>query len=326
VIELQSDELIFAFPELLEQLRGKVRAWVDERLDSATHDERNLLPSSREEVHRTFAECLPRISGSVAFQRALRLPDTGKDYAMPLSLGRFPLYPVDAFASVPESWRQRGGIMLPLHKTEAAWLNFSADYPMAMRIGGGGRCAVSGEPWKAGFRSSPQNFVVLGTQPWLDGFHVSATEVRQFVAQPQGQGVLSAHALSGEERWGGLQLAACPLQPEEFWRQSLRDMLHQRWDELMTPVAFRPLRHIPVIGGVAEWTTRTETKRRLKILEDPYGVEKWTPPAPAAASRTSAWRKTGSGSPASARPSCRRRWRKRRTDALGSTKLWSVRP
>ena len=275
MIELQSDELIFAFPELLDQLRAKVRVWVDDRLESATNDEKNLLPSSREEVHRTFAECLPRVSSAVSFQRTLRLPDTGKDYAVPLGRGRFPLYPVDVFAGVPESWRQRGGIMMPLHKTEAVWLSFYADYPMALRIGGGGRCAVTGEPWVPGLVATPQNYVILGSQPWLDGFHVGPVEVRQFVAQPQGQGLLSAHALSGEERWGGLQLQACPLQPEEFWRQVLRDALGQRWDELMTPVAFRPLRQMAASDGAAEWTMKTNGKLRLKILEDPYGLPKW---------------------------------------------------
>ena len=110
MIELQSDELIFAFP-----------------LESATTDEKNLLPSSREEIHRAFAICLPRISAAVSFQRTLRLPDTGQDYPMPLGLGRFSLYPVDDFRGVPAAWQQRGGVMLPLYPTEALWLGFYSD-------------------------------------------------------------------------------------------------------------------------------------------------------------------------------------------------------
>lgn len=275
MIELQSDELIFSFPELLAQLRGRVRAWVDDRLQSATNEEKDMLPSAREEVHRTFAACLPRMTAAVSFQRTLRLPDNGKDYPTPLGLGRFPLYPVDDFPGVPEAWQQRGGIMLPLHKTEALWLNFYADYPMALRIGTGGYCAVSGAAWAAALLPEPQNYLVLGSQPWLDGFHDGPEIVRQFTARPEGQGLHSPHALSGEDRWGGLQLQSVPLRPEEFWRQSLKAALHTRWDELMTPVRHRPLQSAVMSGGAPEWTTRVGGKIRLRIVPDPYGIPAW---------------------------------------------------
>ena len=275
MIELQSDELIFAFPELLEQLRDRVRLWVDERLESATNDEKNLLPSSREEIHRAFAACLPRISAAVSFQRTLRIPENGKEYPLPLGLGRFSLYPVDDFNGVPEAWKQRGGVMLPLHPTEALWLSFYADYPMALRIGSGGSCAVSGEAWAPTLHAAPQNYVVLGCQPWLDGFHAGPEIVRQFVAKPLVQGLLGVHALSGEERWGGLQLQAVPLRAEEFWKQSLRAKLNARWDELMTPIRFRATPQSSDTGHGLEWTEKVSGKIRLKIMDDPYGVPLW---------------------------------------------------
>ena len=277
MIELQSDELIFAFPELLEQLRARIRAWVDERLESATTDEKNLLPSSREEIHRAFAICLPRISAAVSFQRTLRLPDTGQDYPMPLGLGRFSLYPVDDFRGVPAAWQQRGGVMLPLYPTEALWLGFYSDYPMALRIGAGGHCAVSGAPWTSGLSAAPQNYLVLGTQPWLDGFHAGPEIVRQFVAKPLGQGLLGVHALSPEERWGGLQLQAVPIRAEEFWRQSLKATVSYRWNELMTPIRHRGTPPLPDGGAPPEWTVKVGGKIRLKIMEDPYGLPAWDP-------------------------------------------------
>ena len=273
VIELQSDELIFSFPQLLGQLRKNVRAWVDERLESATNEEKNKLPSSREEVHRLFAACIPKVSATVSFQRTLRLPEHGIHYPMPLGLGKFPVYPVDDFSGIPEAWRQRGGVMLPMHPTEALWLGFFSDYPMALRLGSGGKCAVAGEPWAPALQPAPQNYVVLGSQPWFDGFHAGPDIVRQFIAKPAGQGLLGVHALSGEERWGGLQLQAVPLRGDEFWRQVLKEKLTTRWDELMTPIRHRILQ--AGLGAQPEWTIKTAGKIRLKIMEDPFGLQAW---------------------------------------------------
>ncbi len=240
MIELQSDELIFGFPQLLERLRKDVRGWVDERLESATTDEKNKLPSSREEVHRLFAACLPRISGTVSFQRTLRMPENGKHYPMPLGLGKFSVYPVDDFSGVPEAWRQRGGVMMPLHGTEAVWLAFYSDYPMAFRIGSGGQCAVSGEPW-ATMRCARHHKTLSCWAP-SRGSTVSTparTLSASLLRSRLGQGLLGVHALSGEERWGGLQLQAVPMRPEEFWRQVLKERLNNRWYELMTPIHHR---------------------------------------------------------------------------------------
>jgi len=275
VIELQSDELIFAFPELREQLRVRVRGWVDERLDSATIEEKNMLPSSREEIHRTFAACLPKISASVSFHRSLRMPENGKDYPMPLGLGRFSVYPVDDFSGVPDAWQLRGGIMMPMHPSEALWLGFHGDYPMALRIGTGGKCAVSGETWAPMLQPTPQNYVVLGAQPWLDGFHAGPEIVRQFVGKPLCQGLLGVHALSGEERWGGLQLQAVPLSVAEFWRQILKEKLNRRWDELMTPIRHRIKQPPQDASSDPGWTVRSGGKIRLKVMADHYGITAW---------------------------------------------------
>jgi len=77
--------------------------------------------------------------------------------------------------------------MLPMHQTEALWLNFSSTYPMALKVGAGQICAVSGERWSALLSQRPQNHVVLPEQPWLDGFRVTDSVIRQFVAVPLGK-------------------------------------------------------------------------------------------------------------------------------------------
>jgi hypothetical protein len=116
---------------------------------------------------------------AVSFQRTLRVPDDGHDYPLPAGLGRFPLEHVDDHAArVPETWRRHGGVMLPMHRVEALWINFEAHgYPMAVKVAAGMVNAVDGQPWSArltrgAHRSSRQNYLVLPEQPWLDGFNV----------------------------------------------------------------------------------------------------------------------------------------------------------
>ena len=91
----------------------------------------------------------------VEFERTLRIPDDGHDYPLPAGLGSFPLRHTDDFAeNVPESWLQRGGVMLPMYQSEALWLNlmdfmdFNSNYPFAVKVAAGKNNAVTGDPWK----------------------------------------------------------------------------------------------------------------------------------------------------------------------------------
>ena len=107
MIELKSDGLVFSFPE----------------------------------VHK-----LARIE--VGFQRTLRIPDDDKKYPLPPGLGRFPLRHVDDFAQrVPDTWLERGGVMLPMYQSEALWVNFSGHYPFAVKVAAGKINAVTGDEW-----------------------------------------------------------------------------------------------------------------------------------------------------------------------------------
>ncbi len=112
-------------------------------------------------------------------------------------LGRFPIRHVDDFArQVPTEWLKRGGVVLPMYQSEAMWLLFDSDsieercaeYPFAVKIAAGKRCAVSGEAWREGLQRDPQDYLVIPKQPWLDGFVVEKGIIRQFVAMPLGSG------------------------------------------------------------------------------------------------------------------------------------------
>ncbi|MFC8045988.1 hypothetical protein [Nocardia sp. NPDC057353] len=147
----------------------------------------------------------------VTFVRTLRLPEEGT-YPLPPGLGPFPLRRVaDYPETVPAEWRERGGVMLPVYQREAMWLRFSAAAPAALQVGVGKVCAVSGKPWSDALVRTPQNYLALPRQPWLDGINSGRGTVRQFVAVPLGLGATVEGQLTGSEQWGGVQLAVHPL-------------------------------------------------------------------------------------------------------------------
>ncbi|MFE9835610.1 hypothetical protein ACFYP4_10775 [Streptomyces sp. NPDC005551] len=161
----------------------------------------------------------------VRFMRTLRLPETGT-HALPPGLGEFPVRRVEDYAdSVPEAWRARGGVMLPVCLREAMWLSFGGSQePAALQVGVGKVCAISGTPWSTRLSRDPQNYVVLPRQPWLDGINSGRGTVRQFVAVPLGLGATVEGQVTGEEVWGGIQLQSFPLNARRLaeWREEQR--------------------------------------------------------------------------------------------------------
>ncbi|MFJ8487385.1 hypothetical protein ACIRBZ_03220 [Streptomyces sp. NPDC094038] len=168
-----------------------------------------------------------RLPGGVAvrFVRTLRLPETGT-HPLPPGLGEFPLRRVSDFPdTVPEEWRARGGVMLPVYLREAMWLSFAGTTePAALQVGVGKVCAVSGEPWRDRLSRRPQNYLVLPRQPWLDGINSGKGTVSQFVAVPLGLGATVEGQVTGEEVWGGVQLQSFTLGegPLAEWRRQER--------------------------------------------------------------------------------------------------------
>ncbi|MGX1563547.1 hypothetical protein, partial [Streptomyces sp. NPDC055509] len=162
---------------------------------------------------------------TVRFIRTLRLPETGT-HPLPPGLGEFPVRRVADYEDrVPEAWRARGGVMLPVYLREAMWLSFAGtSEPAALQVGVGKVCAVSGRPWSDRPARDPQNYVVLPRQPWLDGINSGTGTVRQFVAVPLGLGATVEGQVTGEEVWGGVQLQSFPLNDRELalWRAEER--------------------------------------------------------------------------------------------------------
>ncbi|MBT2416784.1 hypothetical protein J7F01_09705 [Streptomyces sp. ISL-22] len=168
-----------------------------------------------------------RLPGGVAvrFIRTLRLPESGT-HPLPPGLGEFPVRRVaDHADTVPEAWRARGGVMLPVYLREAMWLSFGGTTePAALQVGVGKVCAVSGKPWSDRLSGKPQNYVVLPRQPWLDGINSGKGTVRQFVAVPLGLGATVEGQVTGEEVWGGVQLQSFALKEPQLarWREEER--------------------------------------------------------------------------------------------------------
>ncbi|MFF3290425.1 hypothetical protein [Streptomyces sp. NPDC003023] len=161
----------------------------------------------------------------VSFIRTLRLPETGT-HPLPPGLGEFPVRRVeDHLDTVPPQMRERGGVMLPVYLREAMWLSFAGSgEPAALQVGVGKVCAVSGEPWRGTLTRTPQNYVVLPRQPWLDGINSGKGTVRQFVAVPLGMGATVEGQVTGEESWGGVQLQTFGLSAAalDAWREQER--------------------------------------------------------------------------------------------------------
>ncbi len=180
---------------------------------------------------------------SIDFQRTLRVPDDGRDHPPPPGLGRFPLRHLDDFAGhLPEAWRERGGVIAPVHQAEALWIRFEAKYPFAVKVATGKTCAITGNPWMDSLNRDPQDYAVLPEQRRLHGYCVEEGTVRQFVAMPLGTGFTAEEQLTGAAIHGGLQLAAYPMRAARYeemkeseasrtYRPSTEEVLFQRLHE-----------------------------------------------------------------------------------------------
>ncbi len=227
--------------------------------------EDNRLNFRFPEVHEA-AHC------AITFMRTLRIPDDDKAYPLPPGLGYFPLRHLDDYAPrIPEHWLPRGGVIMPMHQSEAMWVNFEgggwgADYPCAVKIATGKTCAITGEPWSEGLSDSPQNYVVLSEQPWLDGYCVEKGVIRQFVAMPLGAGYSVEEQITGKAEHGGLQIAAYPIKAEQY------ESLPKHWrSAAMGSVEFGSA------GGIvaADMGLAPGGRMRQEIYEDPFGLDAW---------------------------------------------------
>ncbi len=219
---------------------------------------------------------------SVNFQRTLRIPDSDKTYPLPPGLGRFPLRHAEDYPALPASTRDRGGVVLPIWQAEALWLDFSTasmtgpEFPVAIKVAAGKINAVSGEPWRPGLGTQPQDYMVAPGQPWLDGYAVERGVIRQFVAMPLGEGYSAEEQLTGQAEWGGLQIAVMPLKAEIWAEKKARwEAQHSARPDVMFSRLPQPSAcHMNSSMGLAPGG-----RMRQEIHEDPYGPDCWDVPA-----------------------------------------------
>lgn len=192
----------------------------------------------------------------ISFKRTLRIPDDNKKYNLPPSLGNFPLKHVEDYQNVPQSWKEHGGVFLPMYQSEAMWLSFNSRWPFAIKIAAGKINAVSGETWNpqllklnkvaqaydsatrptypytvcAGKNcitmedpfahlntiAQKPDYIVAPKQPWLDGFNVGKGLIRQFIAMPLGAGYTVEEQLTNKAEHGGIQIIAYPMKKEAY--------------------------------------------------------------------------------------------------------------
>jgi hypothetical protein len=227
------------------------------------------LVQNRIEIGERFA---------LSFQRTLRIPDDGKAYPLPPTLGVFSLRWVSDFAtSLPEQWSKPGeppALFIPMYQREALWLAFEAASwkPNAVKIGIGKINALTGQAWDEALHADPQDYLVCPNQPWLDGINSAEGVIRQFVAMPLGAGYTVEGQLTGQEEVGGLQVLVFDPRPGLFPDQ---------------PPAPSPLDFLP--GGPEssplQLASQTQAGAVLglgaggqivqKIYPDPYGLQTW---------------------------------------------------
>jgi hypothetical protein len=167
---------------------------------------------------------------SINFKRTLRLPDDGETYPLPPGLGDFPLRHIEDFdLNEHNHLKKRGGIIMPMFQADALWINFdplqvTSDeiYPVAIKIGTGKICAISGEDWSPTLNRDPQDYIVVPEQPWIDGYNVGKNKIRQFVAAPMGEGYTTEEQLTGEAKVGGIQIQVFPMKKDYY------DAINQR--------------------------------------------------------------------------------------------------
>lgn len=319
MITLKDDTLTFAFPEidarlheLVEQHIAKVLPSILEEFGTNLHnvvtrDFRWALTQKKDEIVENAktvtakqiedavrTKCLsaagingrkPVGSCELEFQRTLRIPDDGKLYPLPAGLGSFPLRHVDDFAeSVPESWSKRGGVLMPMYQSEALWINFSSNYPIAIQIGAGKINAVNGEQWTGQLQCNPQNYLVLPDQPWLDGFSVEKGVIRQFVAVPLQSGFTVESQVAGKAETGGVQIQAFPIKADAYFEKDLAEKMPKALSDILSEllgmnsrfyysVSVERLRSVPC--AEAAMGLGAGGRMKQEIYEDSHAFEDW---------------------------------------------------
>ena len=207
-----------------------------------------------------------KAKATVSFLKTLRIPDDNKTYPLPAGLGEMQLRHFEEYKKKMAShYSKRGGVILPMYQSEAMWINFDGEYPMAIKIATGKVNAITGFPLENVLSDEPQDYMVIPEQPWLDGYKVSEQEVRQFVATRQGCGESAEEQITGNAEFGGIQLIVIPMRADVyhsiFERKKVEPdvEMHMCYHNQDSPLMGF------MAGGMISQT----------IEEDPYGIDAW---------------------------------------------------
>ncbi|KAE9369833.1 hypothetical protein N431DRAFT_560557 [Stipitochalara longipes BDJ] len=159
----------------------------------------------------------------ISLRRTIRIPDNGTAYELPPDCGPFPIYSVKQYKSnLPEHMAGKGGLFVPIYEREAMWIKFKSQRSFAIKIHAGGINAVSGEPQTEDIATmlkrkllltegkTIQDYVVAGSQLWLDGIATNDGKVMQFVATPVDSGYSVEAQINGKDTIAGLQFEIIP--------------------------------------------------------------------------------------------------------------------
>jgi hypothetical protein len=164
------------------------------------------------------------------------------------------------------------------------WLSFSRTHwkPCALKVGIGKVCALTGERWSddlhGGSRAGEQDYLVTPPQPWLDGIAVAKGKIRQFVAMPLGMGYTVEGQVTGEERFGGIQLAMFEPKPGRFREPAPYRGRMRALGDLDTPYAMSAPCPPPACAGRApagQMGLGAGGRMQQKIYPDPHGKGTW---------------------------------------------------
>lgn len=208
----------------------------------------------------------------VSFQRTLRIPDDGGSYPLPPGLGRLPVHRVDQYReTVPELWRELGGVFIPLHTREALWLSFQVPEwrACAVQVGAGRINAVSAGPWDPALSDDPDqpDYIVCPDQHWLDGFNSGSGFIRQFVATPLGRAYTVEEQVSGKAEFGGIQIRVLEPKPGRF--PDSPPVCERRIDDADAVYCLSCEDSSMGLGAGGRMVQ--------KIYPDPHGIETWDP-------------------------------------------------
>ena len=175
---------------------------------------------------------------TIKFQRTTRLPDDGQTYSPPSAWGQLPLRSVDDFAeTAPAAWMRKGGVIMPLARSEALWIWFSSRYRFAAKIGAGKLNALSGEPWSSDLQRQPQNYLVAPGPPWSENDDV----LRRYVALPPGTDDDVNGLRADRADAGGIQFQVVPLRAESYYDEEGGFFLPRTIEQFFTNIIFAPI-------------------------------------------------------------------------------------